>query len=227
MMGRQTEQRDLFSYSVDLDKRVRPDNPLRQIAEGIDFTFVRQEVEEFYGYNGNESVDPAVIMKMMFLLFLDDVSSERELMRIIAERLDYMWFLGYGIDDEIPNHSVLSKARARWGVEVFETLFTRIVAQCQLARLIEGKKLHMDGSLVDADASNNAVLKGCPALIDQLREQLQGEMTKLDEPKDDKARIYYERKNKGLLNTTDPDAAIVRKGKNDPPRTRYKTHRAV
>ncbi len=227
MMGLKDDQKELFTYSVDLDKRVRPDNPLRQIQERIDFTFVRQEVKDFYGYNGNESVDPAVIMKMMFLLFFDDVSSERELMRIIAERLDYMWFLGYGLDDEIPNHSVLSKARARWDVDVFETLFTRIVAQCKVAGLIEGKKLHMDGSLVDANASNNAVLKGCPELIAQLREQLQSEMSKLDEPKDDRARIYYERKNKALLNTTDPDAAIIRKGKTDGPRARYKTHRAI
>jgi transposase len=55
---------------------------------------------------------------MMLLLFLDNVRSERELMRIIPERLDYMWFLGYGLDDTIPNHSVLSKARKRWGQEV-------------------------------------------------------------------------------------------------------------
>jgi transposase len=227
MMGMIDSQKDMFSYHIDLDKRVRSDHPLRKISEEIDFTFVREEVKGFYGYNGNESVDPAVIMKMMFLLFYDNVPSERELMRIIAERLDYMWFLGYGLNDEIPNHSVLSKARARWSVDVFETLFTRIVAQCRLAGLVEGKKLHMDGSLVDADASNDAVVKSCPELIAQLREQLQGEMTKLDEPRDDRARIYYERKNKGLLNTTDPDAAIVRKGKGDGPRSRYKTHRAV
>ncbi len=227
MMGINEPQKDLFSYHIDLDKRVRRDHPLRQIAEAVDFTFVRGIVADEYGSNGNVSVDPAVVMKMMFLLFYDDVASERELMRIIAERLDYLWFLGYGLDDEIPNHSVLSKARARWGVDVFETLFTRIVAQCKLAGLIEGKKLHMDGSLIDASASNNAVLKGCPEMISELRKQLQGEMTKLDEPKDDRARIYYERKNKGLLNTTDPDAAIVRKGKSAGPRARYKTHRAV
>ena len=76
----------------------------------------------------------------MFLLFFDNVASERALMKIIAERMDYMWFLGYGLDDEIPNHSVLSKARARWGVDVFETLFIRIVAQCQLAGLIVSPK---------------------------------------------------------------------------------------
>jgi transposase len=148
-------------------------------------------VKEYYGYNGNESVDPAVIMKMMFLLFFDNVASERELMKIIRERLDYMWFLGYGLNDEIPNHSVLSKARARWGVEVFETLFARIVIQCKLAGLIEGKKIHMDGSLVDANASNNATLKDPPELISQLRQQLGVEMTKLDKPKNDRSKSYY------------------------------------
>jgi len=120
MMGIRREQKDLFSYNIDLDKRIRKDNPLRKILGKIDFTFVRAEVAGQYGYNGNVSEDPAVIMKMMFLLFFDDVSSERELMRIIAERLDYMWFLGYGLNDEVPDHSVLSKARKRWGVEVFQ-----------------------------------------------------------------------------------------------------------
>ena len=224
MMGLHEKQKDLFSYSVNLDKRVRENNPLRLIEQKVDFTFVRDEVKGFYGYNGNESVDPAVVMKMMFLLFFDNIASERELMRVIAERLDYLWFLGYGLDDDIPDHSVLSKARTRWGVDVFETLFARIVAQCNHAGLIGGKKLHMDGSLVDANASNNAVLKGCPELIAQLREQLQGEMAKLDEPAKDKVKKYYDKKNKGLLNKADPDAAIVRKGSLSP-RARYKTHR--
>ena len=227
MMGLQDSQQDMFNYAVNLNKRVRDDHPLRRIVEAIDFSFVREEVKDFYGRNGNESVDPAVIMKMMFLLFFDDVPSERELMKIIAERLDYMWFLGYGLDDDIPNHSVLSKARSRWGVEVFETLFVRLVAQCNLAGLVEGKKLHINGSLINANASNNAVLKGCPELIAQLREQLHGEMHKLDEHNAECSTKYRERKNKGLLSTTDPDAAFVRKGKGDASRARYKTHRAV
>ena len=40
----------------------------------------------------------------MLLLFLDDIKSETELMQIIPERLDYLWFLGYELDDEIPHH---------------------------------------------------------------------------------------------------------------------------
>jgi hypothetical protein len=45
---------------------------------------------------------------MMLLLFLDDIKSERELMRIIPERLDYLWFLGYGLDDKLEKQGVAS-----------------------------------------------------------------------------------------------------------------------
>src|SRR5437773_9430750 len=98
MMGTQDNQSSLFSYQINLEQRVRADHPLRQIKEVVDFAFVRAEVAALYGHNGNESVDPAVILKMMFLLFFDNIAGERELMRIIPERLDYLWFLGYELD---------------------------------------------------------------------------------------------------------------------------------
>jgi transposase len=77
MMGQQNQQKDLFSYHIDLDRRVRADHPLRQVAAAIDFTFARAEVAHTYGYNGHVSVDPAVILKMMFLLFFENITSER------------------------------------------------------------------------------------------------------------------------------------------------------
>ena len=122
-MGIHQPQESLFSYHVNLEQRVRPEHPLRKIAATIDFTFVRQEVADCYGANGHVGVDPVILLKMMFLLFYDNVPSERELMAVIPERLDYLWFLGYGLDDSIPNHSVLSKARQRWGQEVFAEVF--------------------------------------------------------------------------------------------------------
>jgi hypothetical protein len=42
---------------------------------------------------------------MMFLLFFDDIKSERELMEVIGERLDYLWFLDYGLDQKVPDHA--------------------------------------------------------------------------------------------------------------------------
>ena len=222
-MGHQEPQKDLFSYHIDLDKRVRPDNPLRRVAEKIDFTFVREEVVPLYGKNGNESVDPVIILKMLFLLFFDDVSSERELMKIIAERLDYMWFLGYGLNDEIPNHSVLSKARRRWGTQVFEAFFVRVLEQCVQAGLVDGSKIHVDSSLIDANASKDSVKKGPPELIAALKQAYQAQESKLEDtrPRGDQAPV-----NDRLMSTTDPDAAVVSRPR-EASRPRYHHHRVV
>jgi len=133
-------QGSLFHYGFNLDNRIREDHPLRKIHKLIDFDFVYKEVSDKYGSNGNVSVPPPVILKLMLLLVFYNVRSERELMVTLPERLDWLWFLGYDLDSRIPDHSVLSKARKRWGVEVFEHFFERIVFQCVEAGSYASKK---------------------------------------------------------------------------------------
>src|SRR5882762_5563626 len=181
MMGEQKSEPELFNYAVNLEKRVRANHPLRAVKAAIDFGFVREEVAHCYGKKGNESVPPEVILKMMFLLFFDDINSERELMEVIGERLDYLWFLGYGLEEKIPDHSVLSKARARWGKEVFESLFVRTVAQGVDAGLVDGKKLHVDASLIEADAGKESVNKAAPPLSAAMKQAYRATEGKLEE----------------------------------------------
>lgn len=227
MMGLQNQQKELFAYHIDLDRRVRSDHPLRKIAAAIDFSFARSQVEHTYGQNGNVSVDPVVILKMMFLLFLDDIASERQLMEIIPERLDYLWFLGYGLNDTIPNHSVLSKARARWGCKVFEELFLRTVSQCLAAGLVEGTKIHVDGSLIAANASKDSVVSGSPELIAALRQTYREQTAKLT----DRLEVLPAPGPSGPVNqthvsTTDPESELAR-GRSTVTRPSYKHHRVV
>ena len=226
-MGQQNQQKELFSYHVDLDRRVRADNPLRKIASAIDFSFAGAVVQHTYGQNGNVSVDPAVILKMMFLLFFDNIVSERELMQVIPERLDYLWFLGYGLNDLVPNHSVLSKARARWGTDVFEQLFLQTVAECVAAGLVDGKKIHVDGSLIAANASTDSVVKGSPELIAALRQVYREQSAKLTEGMEVlPAPAPLGPVNETHVSTTDPESELAR-GRNTPSRPSYKHHRAV
>lgn len=224
MMGRQPDpQPKLFYTRLNLEKRIRQDHVLRKIAQLIDFDFIYNQVEDTYGTNGNVSVPPPVILKMMLLLVLYNVRSERELMQTIPERLDWLWFLGYDLDDPVPNHSVLSKARNRWGSDAFKFFFESIVAQCVDAELVDGSKIFVDASLVQADASNNSVVnqqslkrylnKSYCELERRLEQQPESE------PKTGAA-------NRKFISTTDPDASVVRVG---PGRSklRYKVHRAV
>ena len=224
MMGRQDQQKELFSYRIDLDQRVRGDNPLRKVAAAIDFSWVRGEVESTYGYNGNVSVDPVVILKLMFLLFFDNVPSERQLLEIVPERLDYLWFLGLGLNDPVPHHSVLSKARARWGSALFEKLFLRTVGACVSAGLVDGQKIHIDGSLIAAHAANPSLVEGPPELIAALRQVYQEQAAKLTETAPVPAPCGAA--NQTHVSTTDPDAELARK-RNTPSRLSYKHHRVV
>jgi len=238
MMSEEDSQVPIWSYRVNLDKRVRSDHPLRRIRAALDLSFVRKAVAHSYGQKGNKSVPPEVIIRMMLLLFLDDIKSERELMRIIPERLDYLWFVGYGLDDQIPDHSVLSKARKRWGKEVFVSLFSQVVQQCVAAGLIEGRKIHVDASLVEANASLRSVKPLDPDLVKAIEQTAKEQVQKLDEQDDDQAPPcggggsagsgvgQYAKTNRQFRSTTDPDATLVRQG-GLKSRLRYKTHRVV
>jgi transposase len=216
----QQRETKLFHYGVNLEKRVRANNPLRAVKAAIDFGFVREQVAGFYGSEGHESEDPIVIVKLMLLLFLDNVASERELMRVVGERLDYMWFLEFDLDEEVPNHSVLSKARKRWGSGVFEEVFVRTVGQCVEAGLVYGTKIHMDGSLIDANAALKSVRRGAPELIEALRSAYRRESGKLDEPGDEPGGQQRQRFTTAV-SSTDPDASLSRKHGKDPAKLRY------
>ena len=71
-------------------------------------------------------------------------------MKTIVERLEYLWFLIYGLEDKIPDHGDLSKARTRWGKEVSERLFMQTIEQCVEAGLVDGRRLHVDSSLIQS-----------------------------------------------------------------------------
>jgi transposase len=227
MMGIQPEpQGKLFFTNINMEKRVRANHPLRNIASTIDFDFAYEAVKDKYGINGNESVPPPILLKLMLLLVFYNVRSERELMDTLPERLDWLWFLGYDLETEIPNHSVLSKARKRWGLEVFKGFFERIVWQCVQAGLVDGRKIFMDSSLVEADASLNSVVD-----TQSLKGQLALKYLELEKRLEDVSAERYVRPdskpvNRRYLSTTDPDAALVRRvsGISKP---RYQVHRVV
>jgi len=225
MMGRQAngQQLKMFYHGFSLERRVRPDHPLRQVKKLVDFDFIYQEVAPTYGVKGNVSVPPPVILKLMLLLIFYDVRSERELMATLPERLDWLWFIGFDLDDDIPDHSVLSKARSRWGAAAFKHFFERIICQCVAAGLVDGSKIFMDSSLVQADASNNSIIN-MNSLKSQLHRhyhELEARLEELPEGGKGSGKL-----NKTHLSTTDPDASLVSKGKVRS-QLSFKVHRAV
>ena len=91
-------------------------------------------------------------------MFFEGLRSERELVRVAADRLSVRWYLGYDLDEELPDHSSLTRIRARYGLTVFERFFERIVELCQQAGLVWGKELIVDATKVRANAALDTVV---------------------------------------------------------------------
>ena len=89
--------------------------------------------------------------------------------------------------------------------------------------MVDGKKIHVDSSLIDANASLDSVLKGPPELITALKEAYQAQESKLTERT---MPPGYEAVNDRVVSATDPDAAVVGR-RAGTARPRYHHHRAI
>ncbi|MPZ51105.1 MAG: IS1182 family transposase [Dehalococcoidia bacterium] len=153
MMKQQPRFEARWFYNLSLERLVPDDHLLRLIANAVDFAFIRPLCRPFYSHTGRPSVDPVVLFKMLLIGYLYGITSERRLARELSLNLAYRWFLGYDFDQPTPDHSVLSKARARFGPEVFESFFHRSIVLCREAGLLEEGPVYVDSTLIQASAS--------------------------------------------------------------------------
>lgn len=139
-----------------LDELVKEDHLLRKINKYIDFNFIYELVEDKYCLdNGRPSVDPVVLFKMSLLQALYGIRSERQLVDEIHHNMAYRWFLGFGIKNKIPSHSIFSMNRKRRfkDTDIYNQIFNKIVDQAIEHGLIDGKILYTDSTHIKADAS--------------------------------------------------------------------------
>src|SRR5215210_3513910 len=136
-----------------LDNLVPTDNFYRHLETKLDLGFVRDLVRTTYKEKGRPSIDPEVFFKLQLVMFFEGIRSERELIRVAADRLSVRWYLGYDLDEELPDHSSLTRIRQRYGLAVFRRFFESIVEQCRAAGLVWGKELYFDATQVDANAA--------------------------------------------------------------------------
>src|SRR5437660_8070102 len=143
--------------AVSLEELVPQDHFYRHLQKGLDLSFVYDLVREYYAAAGRPSIDPVVFFKLQLVMFFEDIRSERLLMRHAADRLSVGWYLGYNLNEPLPEHSSLTRIRERYGVDVFRRFFEKIVEQCQQEGLVWGKELYIDATKVQANASRDSV----------------------------------------------------------------------
>src|SRR3989442_3287829 len=168
MMGKKTR---CFAplVNVSLEELVPTDHFYRHLERTLDLSFVREFVQQTYAGGGRPSIDPIVFFKLQLVMFFEGMRSERQLMRHAADRLSVRWYVGYDLNEPLPDHSSLTRIRERYGVDIFRRFFDAIVEQCQQEKLVWGKELYIDSTQVNANADLDSLTPRFAVEARQLR----------------------------------------------------------
>jgi len=146
-------------YGINLDDLIPVDHLLKKLEKLISFNWVRDKTKKYYSHTGKPAIDPVVLVKMLIIGYLYNINSERRLVEDISLNLAYRWYVGYNIDEKIPDHSVFTKARKRFGKELFIQIFEEVLTKCIEAGLVQAKEILIDSTIVRADASMNSIVE--------------------------------------------------------------------
>jgi len=144
-----------------LDSLVPSDHLLRKIDDTINFDFIYDLVEDLYSETGAPSIDPVVLIKICMIQYLFGIGSMRRTIGDIGINNAYRWFLGYGIDEDIPHFSTFGKNYARRfeGTKIFEQIFNKILMLAVEEGFVDPTTVFIDGTHVKADANKNKRVK--------------------------------------------------------------------
>ncbi len=236
-MGQKDFVPKLF-HSLSLARLVPAGHLVRRLEEVLGLSFVRKLCGPFYSRTGQPSIDPVVVFKMLLLGYFYGTTSERRLAEECSLHLAFRWYLGYDLDEATPNHSVLSKARIRYGREVFEEFLAHVLQRYVQAGLVEGDRFFADSTLLDANASVQSLEVqesdpqpsfGPSEYIDKVFQENPGESdseplscveqeiadrrSRWEKSKSKRGRKPSQkaRFNRGQVSKTDPDAALIRR----------------
>jgi transposase len=158
MQGKKNYQEKLF-VTFQLSDYVPENNFYRKLKDLLDLSFLYKSTAEYYGLEGQKSIDPVVFMKLMLVGYLENITSDRKIVATSRLRLDILYFIGYDIDEELPWHSTLSRTRQLYGEHIFTDLFKVVLKQCIDRGMISGRRQAIDGFFVKANASLDSLVE--------------------------------------------------------------------
>jgi transposase len=118
---------------------------------------VRRLAAPFYEMDaskgGHPGIDPEVYFKMLMVGFFENLASERAIAARCADSLSIRAFLHYELTERTPHHPSFTVIRQRLPLEVYDTTFTLVLTTLRAHKLLKGRHLAIDTSVMEANAS--------------------------------------------------------------------------
>lgn len=158
MRGSDDQPASLFSY-VSCEARVPSDHPLRLIRAVVDeaLEVLSRGFDGIYAQAGRPSIAPEKLLRALLLQAFYSIRSERQLMEQLDYNLLFRWFVGLAMDAPVWDASTFSKNRDRLlEGDVAQNLLAAIIAQPRVKTLMSDDHFSVDGTLIQAWASQKS-----------------------------------------------------------------------
>ncbi|MBO5228228.1 MAG: IS1182 family transposase [Lachnospiraceae bacterium] len=162
MMTKETEKKREQLQIICMDDLVPQNHLLRIIDKAIDWSFIYDLVEDKYSPDfGRPSMDPVVLIKIVFIQYLYGIKSMRQTIKDIEVNVAYRWFLGLEMQETVPHFSTFGKNYTRRfkGTDLFEQIFSHILMECYKFKLVDPTEVFVDSTHVKARANNKKMQK--------------------------------------------------------------------
>jgi transposase len=181
---------------------------------------------------GRPGIPPGVYFRMLFIGYFEGLDSQRAIAWRCSDSRSLQEFLGLPITDKTPDHSSLTVIRKRLPLELHEQVFVHILHLAQTKKLLSGKTLAVDSTMIEANAAMKSIVRrdngdDWKAYLTKLAAE-----AGLENPTDEDLRKFDQgRKDKRVSNeewvsSSDPDSRIA-KMKDGTTHLAYKTEHAV
>lgn len=157
MMTRDADKKREQMLMFCMDDMVPQDHMLRKIDKAINWNFIYDLVIDRYCHdNGRPSLDPVILIKLVFIQYLYGIKSMRQTIKEIEVNVAYRWFLGLDMLDPVPHFSTFGKNYTRRfkDTDLFEQIFSHILEQCMKFHLIDTSVIFIDSTHVKACANS-------------------------------------------------------------------------
>jgi len=206
--------------SLSTEDLIPADHPIRRVRVVVDEVLAGMdaEFEAMYALSGRRSVLPESLLKATVLMAMYSIRSERA----FCERLNYdmlfKWFLDLAIDGKAFDATTFTKNRQRLlDHEIADRFFAAVVAQARLRRYTSSEHFSVDGTLLQAWASNKSFKPNDHNSGDDDGNGFKGRNAEVDFK-------GQRRSNTTHTSTTDPEAMLFRKSSNTAAELSYMGH---
>jgi transposase len=193
------------------------DHPIRRVRKLIDevLSALSPQLTAMYAPGGRHSIPPEHLIKATLLMALYSIRSERQFCERLQYDLLFKWFLGLNITDDAFDHSTFSKNRSRLLAHgLAEGLLGEVVREARKRRLISEDHFSVDGTLLQAWASQKSV---------RPRDEEEPPAAGAGGNRD--VDFHGQRRtNETHVSTTDPEARLARKARGQETRLAYAGH---